>query len=450
MPSTRDDVRRLADLLIDPYETLDVEIKGWLDIVGNNDHKATLAKAMIALANHGGGFAILGFEQTDQGVAPSPNRPVNLAAYTPDTVNAVVAAYAEPSFHCDVQIATRASTGVTYPIIGVPGGHHVPIKARRDGPNGQIVKQNAYYVRRPGPQSEIPQNAAEWDQLIRRCISNARDSLVDQIRGILAGGIAMESPRSALEETTRWFDTSITRWRELSGGLPANHSVRFPQGYFAVAYSLTGNIADLRGKALLEAIDRGTIRHTGWPEFWVPTRAGIQPYLHDENIECWLGSESDDHGPAHADFWCVSPSGRFFLIRGYQEDEEQSRGIAPGTIFSISTPTWRVGEALLHAAGMAAILGDPAAQITFIAEWMGLRGRRLTNFGSPTRLISDRYTSQQDRARTQLSVQADQVSDMLPELVSRLLISLYESFNFFVLPAELITGELANMRRHRF
>jgi hypothetical protein len=43
-------------MLLDPHETPDIELKGWLDIVGNNDHKAVLAKSLMALANHGGGF----------------------------------------------------------------------------------------------------------------------------------------------------------------------------------------------------------------------------------------------------------------------------------------------------------------------------------------------------------------------------------------------------------
>lgn len=47
---------RLADLLLDPREALDVEIKGWLDLAGSDEHKATLAKAILALANHGGGY----------------------------------------------------------------------------------------------------------------------------------------------------------------------------------------------------------------------------------------------------------------------------------------------------------------------------------------------------------------------------------------------------------
>ena len=69
-------------------------------------HKANLGKALIALANNGGGFFIFGYTETPQGLAVAPNRPDNLAAYTPDTVNAVVSAYAEPSFHCDVNIVT--------------------------------------------------------------------------------------------------------------------------------------------------------------------------------------------------------------------------------------------------------------------------------------------------------------------------------------------------------
>ncbi len=38
---------RLADLLIDPREDLDLEIKNWLDLRGDNDAKATFAKAAL-------------------------------------------------------------------------------------------------------------------------------------------------------------------------------------------------------------------------------------------------------------------------------------------------------------------------------------------------------------------------------------------------------------------
>jgi hypothetical protein len=449
MPPNQNDARRLGDLVIDPRETLEVELKGWLDIIGNGDHKANLAKALIALANHGGGFLILGFEQTDDGVQPSTNRPANLAGFTPDTVNSVVTGYAEPNFHCDVSIVS-APNGAQYPIISVPGGHRVPICAKRDGPSGQIVKRSSYYIRRPGSLSEAPQNAHEWDTLIRRCLTNSRDDLVNQIRTIIAGGPPTPEPVAPIVAVEHWLDDSLQRWSDVSRDLPTSHAARFPHGHFAVAYQLVGNLEVPTGAALTRAIDRGTIRHTGWPEFWVPSRSDIGPYSHNGNIECWMARDGSAPNPDNADFWRVSPVPQFFLVRGHQEDGASDRGLLPGTAFEITLPTWRVGEALLHASGMAGQFGDPSAQVLFFGEWSGLRGRYLSTSFNPNRHLSGRYTSQQDRYRGHLIVQADQIADSLPELVTRLVKPLYELFDFFALPSRLVPEELGRMRSNTF
>ena len=439
--------RRLADLLVDPQETLDVEHKDWIDVVGNNDHKATLAKGLIALANHGGGFLIIGLTQTPQGVVPARNRPADLSAYTPDSVNAVVAAYAEPSFHCEINIVTGGD-GLQYPIVSVPGGHHVPIKAKRDGPNGQIVRQNTYYIRRPGPLSEGPQNGREWDALIRRCISNARDELLDQMRTILRGKSATQPREDDLAVTNRWLEDSLTRWTELVAAAPRESAVRFPDGYFAVAYRLTGNLNRLPMPDLLETLRRAVIRHTGFPQFSVFSRPEIAPYIHDGNIECWAARDGEDHGAAHSDFWRVSPDASFFIVRGHLEDEPR-HGVATKTVFDVTSATWRVGEALLHAANMARELGDATATVTIIVRWTGLAGRSLTSLDR-RRLVFERHHAQQDAFSSSLTVQADQIGNSLPELVDRLVRPLYELFDFFRLPQALPAEELRMMRSHMF
>jgi hypothetical protein len=53
---TPDELRRLLDA---PNETLAVEYKSWLSLA-DNAGRATLAKAAIALAHHGGGIIVLG------------------------------------------------------------------------------------------------------------------------------------------------------------------------------------------------------------------------------------------------------------------------------------------------------------------------------------------------------------------------------------------------------
>ena len=173
--------RRLQDLLAYPRESLDTELKSWLDLSKESD-KANLAQAMIAIANHGGGYIIIGFAENGGNWIPSEPRPANLDIYNQDIVNGIVQAYAEPPFHCSVYLQPHPQSGLTYLIIIVPGESKAPIRAKKDGPTH--VRQYAYYIRRPGPRSEPPQSAQEWDELIGRCVRASRQDLLKDIRSI--------------------------------------------------------------------------------------------------------------------------------------------------------------------------------------------------------------------------------------------------------------------------
>lgn len=163
----------LTRLVLEPEETLEVELKTWLDLT-TVAHRAKLAKELIALANHGGGWVVLGIDDT---TLAAIERAVNFSIDT-DTVNGIVAKYANPVFHCSV----REVEG--HPVIGVPGNHTVPIRAIRGSPNGEI-QQHAYYIRRAGPNSEVPQNGLEWDELLRRCIDNREAELEAMVTRVL-------------------------------------------------------------------------------------------------------------------------------------------------------------------------------------------------------------------------------------------------------------------------
>ena len=65
----------LQPLVETPREDLGAEYKAWLDL-SQNDGRATLAKAIIAIANHGGGFVVLGFDEEGENLvsAARPSR----------------------------------------------------------------------------------------------------------------------------------------------------------------------------------------------------------------------------------------------------------------------------------------------------------------------------------------------------------------------------------------
>src|SRR3972149_74921 len=120
-------LRRLSDLITYPKEDLAVELKVWLNLKEEMD-KSNLARAIMALANHGGGYVLIGFSKHKGQWLPAEPRPSDLSAYSVDDCNAVLD-YAEPRFHCDVYFPARSDSGLQYPVVVVPGDHRIPIRA---------------------------------------------------------------------------------------------------------------------------------------------------------------------------------------------------------------------------------------------------------------------------------------------------------------------------------
>ncbi|MDR3687188.1 MAG: putative DNA binding domain-containing protein [Coriobacteriia bacterium] len=433
---------RLRDLVVHVREDLDIEVKGWLDL-SDGVARADLAQALLALANHGGGYVVIGFDEADGGYVPGAGRrPQN--EYSQDIVNNVVERYASPKFHCDVRLVTDDS-GNAYPVVVVHGGHAVPVRAARGGPNNQHVQQNVYYIRRHGPRSESPQTPEEWDGLIRRCVLNAREDMLASIRAVLLGSpLPVEGPlpASILDE---WTHTSMQTWKDTldRGGFPDEHPARFPLGSYCLAYQLVGEPAPVDIRGLRSALEMAQGHETGWPE-WMMQSFGVLPPspIGTNSIACCLASlEQED--PSDCDFWQVATDGRAFLLRGYQED----RGVPnapPGTGFDVIIPVWRVGEALLHSARLAAQLIEGPAQVRFRATWTGLSDRRLISVG---RSFFARGTAHVPIVRSEVEYPVEAVRDTLPELVGRLIAPLHAAFDFYELSPMTIQGEIDSLRR---
>lgn len=130
--------QQVAGLVDFPREDLGIELKNWLDL-DTKHHRALLAKALLALANHGGGYVVIGFDNTTR--QPAEGRPGTLEVYGQDVVNGIVKRYADPPFECIVHFPTRSADGKDYPVIWIPGSP-VPVRAKRSGPDECPVKQD--------------------------------------------------------------------------------------------------------------------------------------------------------------------------------------------------------------------------------------------------------------------------------------------------------------------
>lgn len=447
--------QRLPDLLIDPLESPECEIKNWLDLKESNRDKATFAKAVIALANHGGGFIVIGLTKSATGFIEAPDRPVDLERYDQDRLNGIVHSYCDPAMHCAVQLIAGPD-GALFPIVVVPGGHRVPVRAKRAGPNDSVMDANAIFVRKPGPRSECPNTSQEWDELLGRCLQNRRDELLDRMRDLLSGAVSLSPPAPEANRLADWIDASRERWCTLSSTLPANSGPRMPHGSFTVAYEIIGQRKAVTLAQLPEIIRTSVVRHTGWPPFWMPTRPGIAPYAMDSSVECWIGGDPEtpaaERDAAHADYWRISVDGMAYLLRGFQEDNMEGRGnrcYPPKTIIDLTIPVWRASECLLQAQRLALNLFEGRSSIKFTLIYEGLAGRALVSVDG-SRLMLGGSKAKQDSITLHTHVDTAVIAASLPEIVHPLLSPLYALFDFFELPKSLVDAELQKLRSGGF
>ncbi|MDX8534777.1 putative DNA binding domain-containing protein [Mesorhizobium sp. VK25A] len=442
-------IQELQPLLTEPREDLAAEYKNWLDLT-TNEHKAVLAKAAIALANHGGGYIILGFEDQGHQLAPIA-RPANVPEISQDIVNAAIHRFATPEFHCELYNVPHPATQVAHPVIVVPGNMTEPVMSRRDSPG--VISQNRCYVRKPGPRSEEPQTVEEWRALLRRCVLAGREDMLEAIRSIVSGRVeTMPLPPNARDELHTFCKAARARWSELAEELPANSPGLFTHGYYEMGFSLVGSqpaptLVELQRR--LEVARR--IRLTGWPAFLSMATPEWAPYPHENFVEAWVGRPSarnrNFEDSAHTDFWRASRDGKLYTIRGYTEDSVADR-VAPGSAIDVTLPVWRVGEGILFATRFAETFEDVEA-IAVECRFTGLNNRYLTSLNHDRAVFDDRVSH---TAEITLTGQATlvQLRDNLTEFMHQLMAPLYERFDFLALSVELVDTELGRLRNGRF
>ena len=435
-------IRKLEQLVSVPREDLSCEIKSWLDL-DDKEHGADLAHALLALANHGGGYVLLGFTEECGKVVSASGRPDNLKQYDRDRINGIVQKYADPAFHCEVYHVKRVDDGQLHPVVVVPGGHALPIRAKRSGPGERHVRQNTYYTRLPGPKSAPPESGSQWDEFIRRCVRHSREGLLSEFRTILEGQISRSVPEAPAERLGKWMMDSDSRWESMLEKQP-DMKGSYEHGTWRAAYLLEGDFDPPPLPKFLKTLEATMGSETGWPVWLVrDDPPEMRPHTAESNtIECWLKQAGIS---TFSDYWRASPDGRMFLLRGIEEDDPFHRMLA-GTIITVQLPIWRMGECLLHAQRLAEALGAPDADVVFRMRYDGLSGRKLGSTDQWDCFIPEWFPCRQGSVEAEVVTKASEIGNTLVELVTKVTAPLFAAFNFYEPSPGLIARQIGKLR----
>lgn len=262
--------------------------------------------------------------------------------------------------------------------------------------------------------------------------------------------LGMFAQASEADSLGSFIYSARRRWEELVAPLPEDDASRQALGHSEQAYALDG-IQPAGSPQQLRRILAEIPRTSGWSPFWVPTRKDLRPQIEEGLVECWLGHPEIDRvfsDPAHTDFWRVARDGLAYLHRGYQEDGPDN--LEPGTIFDATLPIWRTAEVLSHAASLARALGGGGtATIRFCARYSGLEGRELSSWVKrrlPV-VVDSRYRARSSRVDLETRTTVHEVETGLETVIQAVLLPLYERFDGFALPQELVHSEIQDLRR---
>jgi hypothetical protein len=435
----------LEALLTAPREILAVEHKSWLDL-STQHGRATLAKAMIAMANHGGGTVVIGTVEAGAMLRPEA-RPVGIAPYTPDSIAGIVKRFADPPFEVTLDLVIDPRSGIELAVVGVAGGSR-DIVLCKSGTNDGTTEVAVPYMRKPGPESAAPRTVAEWRTLLDRCVQARRAEMLDAIRAIVAGSAPAGEPPPPDEGTiqTAFVAASRARWEKLISPFPLDSPARLPRGRWSVALRFSGGSEETPSLQVLRdrVLTLSREDHSGWPPF-----AGIDRKITawEDGIEAFMPDDADE-APHHADYWRVTADGRAYLIRGFIEDGRPVEGVSPGTGFDIVVTPSRLGEVVLWATRFAAAAGR-CTSVDLEVRVEGLANRRLVSRANPRRHLFNDYVCRQDAWGKRVSFDPRTAADVLPEIVHPLISPLYTLFGFFELPDSLVAEEISHMRNTR-
>jgi hypothetical protein len=183
----------IRDLVENPRETLEVELKEWLD-PSLPINRAKIARHLCALANHGGGYLIFGICDD---LSLDPEHPGDISPFGRDEFASIIEKYLTPTFQCDVFVVATAVAGRDCVVVRVPTHGPVPICARSNGPSDekgrtQGIREGEHYSRLPGPKSEAIKTPEQWRPLIHRCVLSERQIMLESI-GRIIGASAFDT-----------------------------------------------------------------------------------------------------------------------------------------------------------------------------------------------------------------------------------------------------------------
>jgi hypothetical protein len=453
------DQSQINELLSRPAESLNVEVKSWI----NPDEPkgiAKIARAAFALRNRNGGYILIGFD--DKTLQPDVgNRPPNVRrAFHTDKIQGIVSHYSSELF--EIAVAFGERDGCEHPVIVIPEGVRAPVAAKADlldGTKKLITLGDVYFrtLASNGTPSTAAARPQDWREVVEICFDNREADVGRFLRRQLAGrdGASLISALSHFGLAQPIPPTPTLR--ERADALLIDGDQRFRRALAeriltpkqkplveAGSYRIALVIDPPRAKRVPDQVFLTTLassnpNYTGWP-VWLDSRK-FTDQLHAPRIsdKAWETLViSDQAWTKHLDFSRVNPKGEFYLRRVLQDDVTTK--IEPGAALDPILVLLRVSETIAVGLAFAKALGwkEEDTRLGFGFRWTKLSKRELVSWANPLVHVTDGHRAHDDEVTTFTELSLDTPASAIAPFVEQATQDLFAIFDGYKMPTEAV------------
>ncbi|WP_294347640.1 hypothetical protein [Prosthecochloris sp.] len=412
------------------------------------------------MRNNDGGYLLIGFnnESGSPNIQDAP-KDVEIRFHI-DKIQGYVSKYSSEAF--EVSIHYPEKEGEKFVVIEIPSGVKTPVvtKSGLNEDGYDYIRVDKVYVRSLNSNNMVSTTEAkwkDWPQIVEKCFENREadvgrflrrhlaSSSLNDLKGMFSEFFGDELTKNEIDEQSLidFLDRSKKRFLTVV----EERNVELPShGSMEVAATIIGQIKDFSTDSeFLNLISSSNQSYTGWP-VWVDSRSfadrKAMPFVHEG---CWEALivlfENSFHD--HLDYWRISPEGRFYLYRGFEDDiGGGDRRPQSGTALDFGLVILRAAESVVVAFDFAKAMGcDENGLMKFAFRWSGLRGRVLSSWANPERHLSYGREAYQDQVLAKLDVPIDTAKGALSGYINKLVNQLFLVFEGFQL-AEGVTNAI--------
>jgi len=450
------DTSRIQELIERPGESLSVELKRWID-PDSPDGIAKIVKTALALRNQGGGYLIIGFDNNT--LQPdTENIPENVREnFHIDKIQGIVSRFSSESFEVTVEFPKKQ--GQEYPVIVIPSDVKTPVATKSElaDKDRKLIKADTVYVRSLKANNTPSTTQAtwkDWHNIIEVCFDNREADIGRFLRRNL-GGLSPEivrefvstlsqkaEPVPTIEDVLKQY---LQESEERYGSIISERKLALPEhGTWEVALFFIGEVPQQSSmRDFLNLLASNNPDYTGWP-VWLDSRGfsdkDSRPFVMNgvwESIIASLGTGWSDQ----IDFMRLDPTGRFYLRRALPDDISASeRAPEPMKYLDFGLPIIISAEAIAVGISFAKAMrcDTENTRLAYAFKWTKLRGRKLSSWANPGRIISYGRLAYQDDVLSFVEVPLETPLSALGDYVSKVVQPLFEIFDGFSLTKDVI------------